>query len=240
MTSREAAILDKVKAEPYYSVRFQPGTPLDLSLERTVELVNKSAVRLRGWDLPYYDAKTSVRDQRYVGSHIDWQRHVELWRMYRSGQFVYFGAPWDLAMDSQERLRQEFDRYVLAERSQKATISGLLSFVGMIYSVTEFYLFAARLAKALETRSVRLDVSLKNVENWALVSGEVGVPWFSFYASRTTRVDYTESDIERLVSDPVADAAINLREIFACFGWDNSADAIKSWQERFMAGRFAF
>lgn len=239
-TSNEEAILEQVKAKPYYSVRFLPASPMDLSFERIVELVQSNGVRLRGWDFPHYDPNTVVRDQRYIGVQVDWERHVEMWRMFRSGQFVYFGAPWDLAMDHQERLFREFQHVMVADPSQRESVPGVLSFVGMIYSVTEFYVFTARLAKALETSGMLLDVGLKNVENWALVAGETAVPWHLFYQCRTRNIQISEADYDRLVNDPVGDAAIALREIFACFGWDNSAGAVKSWQERFMAGRFAF
>lgn len=239
-TSEEEAILEQVKAKPYYSVRFRPEKPMDLSFEHTTELVETNAVRLRGWDFPYYDPKTVVRDRKYIGVQVDWERHVELWRMFRSGQFMYFGAPWDLARDHQERLRREFEQVFVVRPTQRESVPGLLSFVGMIYSVTEFYIFAARLAKSVETPGVVFEVGLKNVEGWALVSGEVGVPWHSFYQCRTRNIPLKEGDYDRLVSDPVTDAAIALKEIFACFGWDSAAGAIESWQERLMAGRFAF
>jgi hypothetical protein len=239
-TSDEEAILEVVKAKPYYSVRFLPASPMDLSFERTTELVQSSAVRLRGWDFPHYDPNAVVRDQRYIGVQVNWANHVEMWRMFRSGQFVYFGAPWDLAMDNQERLMREFQHVMVPDPSQRESVPGVLSFVGMIYSVTEFYLFAARLAQALETSGIIFELGLKNVQGWALVAGEVAVPWHSFYQCRTRTIQLRERDYDRLVSDPVADAAAGLREIFSCFGWDNTAGAITSWQERFMAGRFAF
>jgi len=213
---------------------------MDLSFERTVELVQTNAVRLRGWDFPHYDRKTVLRDQQYLGVQVNWRGHVEMWRMFRSGQFVYFGAPWDLAMDLQQRLLREFQIVMVPSPSRRESVPGVLSFIGMIYSVTEFYLFAARLAKALETPGLQFEVGLKNVENWALVAGEVGVPWSSFYQCRTRNVRIKEDDYDRLVNDPVGDAGAALKEIFALFGWDNSTGAIKTWQERFMAGRFAF
>lgn len=241
MNSKETEALAKIKEGPYFSVRFQPARPLDLSLQRCEELVKENAVRLRGWDFPHYNYKGAIRDQKYVGGHVDWENHIELWRMYRSGQFVYFGSSWDTAMDWQARLRKEFEHSALtANEAQKAEIVGLFSFVGIIYAVTEFYVFAARLAKALESPSIRLEVSMKNVENWALVSGEPAVWLSSFYPSRTPNIEVEESELERLLGDPVASAALGLKEIFELFSWDNSAAAIEQWQNKFMAGRFAF
>ncbi len=241
MNSKEQDALARIKSGPYYSVRCQPARPLDISLQRCDELIKENAVRLRGWDFPHYDYQGLIRDQKYVAGHVDWENHVELWRMYRSGQFVYFGSPWDLAMDWQAKLRKEFEHSALtANQVQKDEIVGFFSFVGVIYSVTEFFVFAARLAKALETPGIALGVSVKNAENWALVSGEPGVWLHSLYACRTSTIEIKLNNLEELLDDPVACAAVGLREIFALFNWDNSAAAIEQWQKKFMAGRFAF
>jgi hypothetical protein len=239
-TSREEEILALVKAKPYYSVRFLPASPMDLTLEQTVELVRSNEVMLRGWDVPHFDQNTIVRSQRYIGVQVNWERHVEMWRMYRTGQFIFFGAPWDLAMDMQQRLMQEFRHVMVPHESVRELVPGVLSFVGIVYSVTEFYIFAARLARALETQRIIFELGLKNIEGWALVTGEVGIPWHAFYQCRTPIIQLRLRDYDALVDDPVAAAASGLEEVFACFGWDNATNAITSWQTRLMAGRFAF
>lgn len=241
MTPREEEVLRKIREAPYYYVRFIPEQPMNLTLEDTLGLIQGNAVRLRGWDFPYYHPNAAGRSQRYAGVQMDWHRHVELWRMYRSGQFVYFGSPWDLDVDLQSRLRLDFERNVVtAHVSQREDVVGVFSFIGMIYSVTEFFLFIARLAKALETPRFIFQLSMKNINGWALVAGEFGVPWHSFYVSRTSRIDLVEEGYDRLVGDPTNAAAAALKEIFACFGWDDAQQAIASWQQRLLAGRFAF
>gem|GEM_PF-2817694 len=241
-TPSETEILEKIRKEPYYSLRILPMTGIELTLKAASELIRKDAVRLRGWDMPHYDSNEIGRTQAYIFNGTDWASHVELWRMYRSGQFVYFGAPWDLAMDHQDKLRAEFDKFVfMADEPTKADVPGVLSFVGMIYSVTEFFIFAARLAKSLETTRFSIDLTLHNIEKWALVSGEVGtLLWHYFYQARTPEIRISRDFRESSQVDPLAESADALREIFECFSWDNSEGSIKNWQQKFMAGRFTF
>ena len=240
-TPSERAILTQIRTQPYYSVRYQPVSVANVPIARLRELLQSNAVSLRGWSFPHYDAKSTVPAQTYIYGSTDWERHVELWRMYRSGQFVYFGAPWDLAMDHQDRLRYEFDHNVFSTSdAQKASVVGLLSLVGIIYSVTEFYIFVARLAKSLQQDRGAVEVALKHVEGWALVAGEPGTPWHGFYQCRIPDIRIKHASIKDLLNDPLSVAADTLRELFESFSWDNAEGAIKSWQERLMAGRFVF
>jgi hypothetical protein len=243
ISSDESCILEQIRALPYYSVRIRPAHELaaiDPGLLR--HALGESGVRLRGWDFPHFDPNAIYNTPSYLGTTVDWSQHVELWRMYRSGQFVYLGGLWDVAMDFQARLRAEFDSGVfLVPPGDKESVRGVLSFVGAIYSVTEFYLFAARLSKELEYASdVRLHVSLHNVEGWALATGEPGVPWHSFYQSKIKQVPLPTPSPGELATDPAAAAAVGLKEMFMCFNWSSAEGAIKHYQEKFIAGRFAF
>lgn len=240
MTSSEKAITDEIRRHPYYSVRLRPaGLAGKLALSDAKTLAMKNAVQLRGWDFPHFDANTVASTPEYVFNTVSWGNHLELWRLYRSGQFVYLGNVWDVFEDIQKRLRAEFDRDVIANESQKASVTGCLSFIGMIYSVTEFCLFCARLAKAIEARSIDLDISLHGVGGWALVTGDPAVPWHQFYQSQSDEIQVLAPGAD-VMADPVAASATALETIFQCFNWDNPAPAIASWQQRFMSGRYAF
>ena len=214
-----------------------------LSHDVAKRVVNDDAVRLRGWDFPHYDPNSAFNTPAYVGLTVDWSQHVEMWRMYRSGQFAYLGATWDVALDFQDRLRNEFDRSVLAPHpSTKASVVGLLSFIGMIYTVTEFFVFASRLATTLGYASnVRLEIAMHNTEGWALVSGDQGVPWHGFYQSHVNDIRLTPPaprDLGTDTADAAGAARTALAELFACFNWSNSAGAIQTWQTQFLSGRF--
>lgn len=238
-SSKEQAIRERLKGEPRYAMRFVPSiTDLDLPTKRLHELVTDNAVQLRGWDLPHAHGMENA--QSYVFNAVDWGMHLEFWRLYKSGQFVMSSSFWDIRDEIQAQLRRQFDAFVLtASAEQKQQIRLVVSFVGIIYSVTEYYLFAARLAKALDIVDFTFDLSLHNIENIAIVPGETSVPWHAFYRAAINDIRLTTKSHE-IITDPLAASVKSLREIFQCFQWDNSEPAIKHWQERFMAGRFAF
>lgn len=239
-TSSESALLADLRSSPYYTVRIRPNVTADLSLDEMRKAVRENSVSLRGWDFPHYDERTVHLAEDYIFNVTNWSGHLELWRLYRSGQFVYFGTPWDVAMDFQPQLRKEFDSFVFsAHASQKQTVRGVLSFVGIIYSVTEFHLFSARLSRHLNFSSGALEVGLRNVEMWALASGQPGVLWHGFYQAHTNDIRLS-SDIENVLADPVVSAASMLKRLFEYFDWTATDVTIKNWQDRLMAGKFAF
>jgi hypothetical protein len=237
-SSEESEIRAKLKTEPRYAMRFVPDVAnLDFTTKRLRELIAETAVQLRGWDLPH--ARGIENAQGYVFNAVDWGMHLEFWRFYKSGQFVMGSSFWDIRDELQSQLRQQFDAYVTAPREQKKDTKFIVSFVGIIYSVTEYYLFASRLAKSIDIVDFLFDLSLHNIENIAIVPGEIGVPWAAFYRSAINEIRLTTKSHE-IIADPLAASVVALREIFECFQWNNSEAAIKHWQERFMAGRFAF
>jgi len=196
---------------------------------------------MRGWDFPHYFEDSVGNAQTYLFNATSWSGHVELWRLYRSGQFLYIGAPWDLGMDHQERMMTEFRNSVfIRNASQKDEVIGVMSFVGMIYSITEFHLFAARFGKSLDVTDFALDIGLHNIENWGLVPGEPSVPWHSVLRAKVKSIRIPSPNAQAVFEDPITTSAEALKEIFECFDWENSDGAIRSWQERFVAGRFAY
>jgi hypothetical protein len=234
-------VLDDIKKAPYYSLRIQPATGCSLTIATARSIVQKDAVRMRGWDFPHYFEDSVGNAQTYLFNATSWSGHVELWRLYRSGQFLYIGAPWDLGMDHQERMMTEFRNSVfIRNASQKDEVIGVMSFVGMIYSITEFHLFAARFGKSLDVTDFALDIGLHNIENWGLVPGEPSVPWHSVLRAKVKSIRIPSPNAQAVFEDPITTSAEALKEIFECFDWENSDGAIRSWQERFVAGRFAY
>jgi hypothetical protein len=238
-SSEENAIREKLKAQPRYAMRFVPAIDnLRLSRQQMQSLITENAVRLRGWDLPHENGMQNAQD--YIFNAVDWGMHLEFWRFYKSGQFVTSSSLWDIRDDIQSQLRQQFDKSVLAVAAeQKQEIRLVIGFIGTIYSVTEYYLFASRLAKALEIVDFSFTISLHNIENTAIIPGDEAVSWHAFCRAAIDEIRVTTKSHE-IIGNPLAASADALRDIFECYQWMNSEGAIKHWQERFMAGRFAF
>lgn len=241
-TSSERLILDLLKTGPYYTVRFMPGIDdLALPKARLRELVTNEAVRLRGWDFPADFPDRVYNAAHYVGSFLEFDSHVEVWRFYTSGQFVYLGSPWDIFQDLQSRIREEFDRYVILPHSSAGgTVPGVFSFVGLIYSLTEFHLWCSRLMSALELTDATLLVSMHNIAGWALASGEPLSLFHSFCQATTNAAKLSAPSGPMLATNPVQTANIAARELFEYFNWNPDEANVRAWQDRLISKRFAY
>lgn len=196
-------------------------------------------MRLRGWDFPCDVADTTYNGQDFFGGFVDWQNHVEAWRLYSSGQFVYFGSPWDLAFDLQDRLRSEFERVVRAsERLLRDEIPGFFSFVGLTYSITEFYLFANRLVTSLRLEDASFRVAMRNIDGWALTAGEPGVILHGPYQAHVNDMRIRAARAAELLADPVGTATYAICELFDVFNWSVDPGVIRNWQDRLISRRF--
>lgn len=130
-------ILAKIKSRGYWFVVIRPVKFEEKrirSLGECEELVRKCAVSLRGWNYPHYGRSKSGID--YVESVTDWECYKELWRMYQSGQFVHFFSC------REDWWHESSSRYV-----KKAKPGSVLSVLSTLYSITEIYEFASRLAQ---------------------------------------------------------------------------------------------
>jgi len=241
-TTSESNTLERLRAAgPYYSMRLWfPSYSSELTRVAARLNLSDSAVRLRGWDFPHFDDRDEVFTPRYVGCTLDWERHLEIWRLYLTGQFVYLGSLWDASDSLQPRLRAELDRTIRIPERHSSPIIGAVSLIGMIYSITEFCLFSQRLGSALGSASqANLQVALLHAEGWALVTGDDN-------ASSLHRLYQSQVDEIRLplpprtffidVESALEAARGALVELFGCFGWLNADGAIAHWQRQFVSG----
>ena len=245
ISDREKAVLQKIEQDPYFALQLRPEAPnIKLTHDEARKIVATTKVSLRGWDFPHFLRDEIRNANSYVFNLVDWERHLEIWRLYFSGQFVYFGNLWDVLPHYQESLRKEFEHSDpdLPRGRDLESIKGLTSFIGLIYSVTEFYVFAARLSAALKL-SGNIDVknSLKNVEGWVLGCGDPGIPWYSFYQCEIPSIDISRTlSIAKLLANPTDEAVLAIQRLFVGFNWnDASGNMIRQWQAKLMAGKSA-
>lgn len=115
----------------------------------------ESAVLLRGWDYPHIPIKNDefgcqapVQDG-WEGV-VDWDRHRELWRLMRSGQFIHYLALW-------EDIAPEF-------QGQR-----ILGMSGVVYTLLEIVEFSRRLTGAADYgTAVQLEVGLSDTRDRGL------------------------------------------------------------------------
>jgi hypothetical protein len=156
--------------------------------------------------------------------------------MYRSGQFAFRFVPWEVPDgELQDRMRKNATPW--DSNKKAADIPGFLSFVMLILSISEAYLFAARLSQAAKyDTAVDVNVGLRGVQGWALGSNEHGARLFSAYIASSDIVESVRSiPIDELIADPLGQAMICYRELVEQFGWlEFTEDVISYWQRKYI------
>jgi hypothetical protein len=240
MSDNGAELPVPVKEGPHWRVVFRPLPFVEerLELQELLSVVDRARVRLRGWDFPHQNPHERPEIGRnWVASWDTFMGHVEYWRMYQSGQFVYLSG----VRETTETPWSEKLRRLSASRIVPPTpdfdwsqVPGFLELVNFVYTVTEFFEFAARLAQELpETETCELTVGLHGVEGFVLAVDDIRRAWWEYYAA-------TQPVIENTWSYPVLDWVSRshelsleaIRWIVVRFGWmEPNVEAIKRDQE---------
>lgn len=133
------SVLASIRGVGHWRVRLVPE-----SAERRFKLpsdcrdaVERSAVHLRGWDYPHAAIKNDeshcqapVKDG-WEGM-VDWDRHRELWRLMRSGQFIHYLALW-------EDIAPEFrDERIFSVSNAVFTLLEVLEFTRRLTGTAEY------------------------------------------------------------------------------------------------------
>src|SRR5579872_4593410 len=214
--------LDNLHALPRSFVEVRPVVYESeaLSLAQCQEIVSASQVRVRGWYFPHInrDALSVGPQGAFVNNEFAggaWSEHIERWRMYRSGHFLFTAKLWEVPGEEiQERMRANMFP------TMRSDIQGFISFIGQIYGISEAYVFAARLAQAIPYRGpVDITVGLRNVRGWSLGSSEFAVDLGPYVTALEAPEHVAQLESVRLISDPLGHAVDATIGIFQQFGW---------------------
>lgn len=133
-------LLDKIRSRGYWQVIVRPNLFQDKLIPKMSELyplLQRSKVSLRGWDFPHLDSRTEPeRHSDWIEQEYEWDRFLEVWRFYQSGQFIHISGIKD---DWLEQSR-------LSSVPPYWKPNAFLSIPGVVFRFTEIYEFTARLA----------------------------------------------------------------------------------------------
>jgi len=189
------------------------------------EALQASQVTLRGWYFPHFDRENTTNFARGVQSFTSGRgilrRHLEGYRAYQSGVFVWKSEYWE---DTEGRVPQ----------GQKA-----LSFIGVIFHITEFMLFAKRYYERLAPEaSLQLRIKLTDTQGRYLISFGEGL-LFENYTCR-------EPEVEVLLKCTATELAASweelsrkaTRHVYELFNWNNATeDMIRQRQQNYLNQR---
>jgi len=197
-----------------------------LSAERCKALVLGNQVRFRGWSFPYARDASIVAgsNSAYVEQSTDSQgfaiRHLERWRMYRSGQFLFSALVWEYSNEELQRKAREEFQWSLHGAKLREDPPGYLSFIIVIYWITEAYVFASRLAQSVPySTPVEIRVGYRNINGWALTSTQPEYSLDEIYICKRYPFSVKPVEVDRLVGDPLGCASEAIISIFQQFEW---------------------
>ncbi len=215
---------------PHWLIVMQPETykarrmPNLLDLQRHVQ---NSAVSLRGWTFPIVGRVGNSPWSNFDGGSQSFYSSIahsaEAFRAYQSGLILWcagvFEDAWPAFQDK-----------------------NVLSFVGAIYSTTEWMLFAKRYFEPLLAvdETVRIEITLSGAKNRKLISNDYRVAFHWDLQANNNAIRIEEVILlSELRADAETIARRIVRRIFEQFNWnDPSEEMLQKWQQDFMTGRF--
>jgi len=184
----------------------------------------QAEVSLRGWNFPHTDKenKSNFSDGRQ--SHTIFHKYIEAYRAYQSGLFIWRGG-------------YREDHLEFAKQYGKA-----LSFINVIYEITEFFVFLKRYYERVAPEAtVRVSIELHDIKDRALVATDWDTAtFFGTYVCKEAELlikrDYPVAEL-RASTEELAIKVV--QKIFEVFNW-NSPDPnmIRGWQQRLLSRTF--
>lgn len=228
------AILEKLSSRGFWRVEIRPITFQSdriAGIRDLRELIDRARVELRGWDFPHRPQDWGVPESLdWIGHGIDWSVHVEVWRAYRSGQFVYRGGVWTDWLDQALFGTSGFD----VDPGQALPI------IDSLWSLTEYYEFAARWAQSQAGEDkMRIEVSFHGLEGRELLGDDRRRHWSGPLgpAKAETFRSFEVVERARLVSEPRKLAVNCASALFEAFGYAPSQGLLESMQEGLFESR---
>jgi len=117
MSENKIDLPTPVLEHPHWRVNFRPAEyreDMISSLGKCFEIIEKTKLRLRGWDYPHLSGREAERGQgtNWVYSWSDFLGSYEYWRFYQSGQFLHlFSIREAIESEWREKLQREMQSH---------------------------------------------------------------------------------------------------------------------------------
>lgn len=239
-----------INALPHWRVLFRPESyapDLIPTLTDCVRLVEKARVRFRGWDFPHLANKTNtdngfVCGSQWIGSWANFMGSIEYWQLFQSGQFIHFSA---LREATEHERRDELQHDAQSHLSHIRDIEwnavpGYIGLVNLVYSITEYFEFAARICQAGVYRG-NLDISLDltGVKGFVLATDWNRMRRQHCVASENHLSKTWNISSESLIAGSLDHSLKAIVWLCECLGlMSPNADAIRGDQQNLLSGRF--
>ncbi len=235
---------------PHWRVNFRPdsyepeATP---SLAKCRELVEQTAVRLRGLDFPHLSSDPTEVEYgpNWFASWTNWTYEIEhywieYWRLYQSGQFLHLHAFEEaINPDLKKKLEEATKSHLKHARIDWTPIRGYVSILNFFYTVTEIFEFAARLCqRGLYKNRLTITIELKRIKGFVLTT-DWNRSWMRYCPATQDVIPGSWTyDTSLLVSESADQSLKAAVWFFERFGWLNpSLDLLRREQQTFLEGK---
>lgn len=196
------------------------------SLPEVQQAIRECQVALRGWYFPHIQRDASSSFAQGFQSVTKGRLHIERFRLFQSGLFAWKGAYWE---DSPESPKLKNGR------------PGL-SFIGAIWSFTEFSIFLSRLYERIAPdTTVRVRVTMTGCRGRQLASYDPMVDFFAgeYISQEEVITQEREVQVVELRASHLSIAAQMVKHVLHVFNWMDPDDSmITSWQQKLVKREF--
>ena len=222
-------LLDKIRSRGYWRVVIRPGSFIGQrvpNISTLYPLLQKISVQLRRWNFPHLDTRAQPDiESDWIGQGDEWDRHLELWRFYQSGQFVDFAGITD------DWRNQSKVWPAPADWKHGA----LLEIGDALFTFTEIFEFAARLALTeAGSEQMHIEVGVAGLQNRELWVDDVHW-WPPFPSGRKASLKELPYKVDlsrtQLITEPRDLALKPTIELFRHFGWEPSLGLLRDMQQ---------
>jgi len=241
MSVDSPSVLVRVPQLAHWRVNLRPDKyeAERLSLNDCFEVVERSSVRLRGWSYPRVSRERCEAGTNWIASWADFLGHIEYWRLYQSTQFLPLFAIREASDTAwRERLEAVTKSHLFAHKIDWGAVPGFIDIANFLYSMTEIFEFAARLAQAgVYEGNLTITVELRRIRGFVLTM-DWDRGWFDYFAaaedvlarSQTFRTDLLIAESAKYSLDAVV-------WFLQRFGWlKPSLEVLRRDQETFLSG----
>ena len=218
-------LLQDIQSRGYWMLVVRPERFVQerIDLGRLFSIVQSAAVNFRSHSFPYTEpAYPLPLGEDWVNAEYRTGWVIETWRMYQSGQFLYFGG---MLTDWRDQLR-----FGAKGEAQQGTE---LSIEETIYRCAEFYAFASRLALGdafHEEDKIHIEILVSGLQNRALsLNSPKFLPIFRDYVTAAKQISVSESlTSEDLIAQPDELAFQAVQHIFTRFNYHPSIEILQA------------
>jgi hypothetical protein len=220
--------IEKIKSRGHWKVIIRPSDFEQnriSDLNRLKEIIPQVSVTLRGWSLPHIDRHNPIQvGLDWIQQEVEWSDHVEAWRLYQSGQFIFWGS-----------IRDDWlDQSFWGPPPQGWEVGASISVIDVVFRFTEIFEFAARLSMTeAGGELMNIDVTLFGLKNRRLRIDSPSRAGFDY-----PRICHVESfpqqfsvSRQELVAEPKVLALKASKELFERFDWSPSIELLRGIQD---------